>query len=241
MPLLIGGATTSRIHTALQGHAGVHERVRSCTSPMRQPRGGRDLQAAVGRHRSARRLHDCARRRVHPRGRGARAGRGRAQPTRHRRCRAATPATSRSTRAPSWRRRSPACAAFDDVDVADLVPYFDWTPFFHAWGLRGRYPSILTDAELGEAAQPLYDDARRMLDRIVAERWFEPKAVVGFWQAHRGDGDAADDIVLPDRGPTPPRAPPAAASGATTSRTCRSPTSSRRPPPASPTTSERSP
>ncbi len=82
---------------------------------------------------------------------------------------------------------------FDGIDVADLVPYIDWTPFFHAWGLRGRHPAILTDPELGGAAGPLFDDGRRLLEQIVDERWFVPKAVVGFWPAHR-DGD---DIVLP--------------------------------------------
>ena len=81
---------------------------------------------------------------------------------------------------------------FDEIDVADLVEYIDWTPFFHVWGLRGRYPAILDDGVLGEAARPLFDDARAMLDRIVAEQWFRPKAVVGFWPAH-SDGD---DIVL---------------------------------------------
>ncbi len=85
---------------------------------------------------------------------------------------------------------------FDEIELADLVPYIDWTPFFHTWGLRGRYPTILTDAEFGAAARPLFDDAQRMLERIVAERWFVPKAVVGFWQAER-DGD---DIVLPREG-----------------------------------------
>ncbi len=85
---------------------------------------------------------------------------------------------------------------FDGIDVGELVDYIDWTPFFHAWGLRGRYPDILTDDELGAAAAPLYDDARRMLDRIVAEQWFAPKAAVGFWPARR-DGD---DIILPEHG-----------------------------------------
>ncbi|HRE02956.1 MAG TPA: vitamin B12 dependent-methionine synthase activation domain-containing protein, partial [Ilumatobacteraceae bacterium] len=54
------------------------------------------------------------------------------------------------------------------ADLATLAEYIDWTPFFHAWGLRGRFPAILDDAELGEAARPLWDDARQMLDRIVA-------------------------------------------------------------------------
>jgi 5-methyltetrahydrofolate--homocysteine methyltransferase len=85
---------------------------------------------------------------------------------------------------------------FAEIDVGEIAPYIDWTPFFHVWGLRGRYPAILDDGLLGEAARPLYDDARRMLDRIVAEGWFAPKAVAGFWPAHR-DGD---DIVLASDG-----------------------------------------
>jgi 5-methyltetrahydrofolate--homocysteine methyltransferase len=88
----------------------------------------------------------------------------------------------------------------DSIDVGELVPYFDWTPFFHAWGLRGRYPAILDDPTLGEAARPLFHDAQRMLERIVAEQWFAPKAAVGFWPAHRGTGDHVDDIVLPEHG-----------------------------------------
>ena len=89
---------------------------------------------------------------------------------------------------------------FDEIDVAELVPYIDWSPFFAAWGLRGRFPAILDDSELGGAAKPLWEDAQAMLDRIVAEQWFDPKAVVGFWPAQRGDGDSIDDIVLTNHG-----------------------------------------
>ena len=64
------------------------------------------------------------------------------------------------------------------------------------WGLRGRYPAILEDDVLGDAARPLFEDAQRMLERIVAEQWFAPKAAVGFWPAHR-DGD---DLVLASNG-----------------------------------------
>jgi 5-methyltetrahydrofolate--homocysteine methyltransferase len=85
---------------------------------------------------------------------------------------------------------------FDALDVGEVAPYIDWTPFFHVWGLRGRYPAILEDGVLGDAARPLFDDAQRMLDRIVAEQWFLPRAAVGFWPAHR-DGD---DIVLASDG-----------------------------------------
>ena len=81
---------------------------------------------------------------------------------------------------------------FDDYDVAELVPYIDWTPFFRTWGIRSKFPEVLTDPEFADAATPLYDDALAMLDRIVAERWFRPKAVVGFWPAHA----VGDDIVV---------------------------------------------
>ena len=92
---------------------------------------------------------------------------------------------------------------FDDYDVAELVPYIDWTPFFRTWGIRSRFPEVLTDPEFADAAKPLYDDALAMLDKIVAEHWFRPKAVVGFWPAH-GDGD--DIVVYADESRTGERA-----------------------------------
>ena len=92
---------------------------------------------------------------------------------------------------------------FDDYDVAELVPYIDWTPFFRTWGIRGKFPEVLTDPEFAEAAKPLYDDALAMLDKIVAEHWFRPKAVVGFWPAH-ADGD--DIVVYADDARTAERA-----------------------------------
>jgi 5-methyltetrahydrofolate--homocysteine methyltransferase len=81
---------------------------------------------------------------------------------------------------------------FASYDVAELIPYIDWTPFFSTWEFKGRFPALLDDPERGEAAKALYDDARGMLDRIVAERWFTPKAVIGFWPANA----IGDDIAL---------------------------------------------
>ena len=92
---------------------------------------------------------------------------------------------------------------FDDYDVAELVPYIDWTPFFRTWGIRSKFPEVLTDPEFAEAAKPLYDDAIAMLDQIVSEHWFRPKAVVGFWPAH-ADGD--DVVVYADDTRTTERA-----------------------------------
>jgi 5-methyltetrahydrofolate--homocysteine methyltransferase len=82
--------------------------------------------------------------------------------------------------------------SFDEYDLAELVDYIDWTPFFQTWELAGRFPAILDDAKVGEAARSLYDDARKMLDRIVKEKWFTARAVIGFWPA----GAEGDDIVL---------------------------------------------
>jgi 5-methyltetrahydrofolate--homocysteine methyltransferase len=82
--------------------------------------------------------------------------------------------------------------AFASYDVAELVPYIDWTPFFQTWEFKGRYPALLDDPERGEAARVLWDDAQAMLKRIVEERWFTPKAVIGFWPAN----SEGDDIAL---------------------------------------------
>jgi len=82
--------------------------------------------------------------------------------------------------------------AFASYDVAELIPYIDWTPFFQTWDLSGRFPAILEHPEQGAAARQLYEDAQAMLRKIVEERWFTPKAVIGFWPANA----EGDDIRL---------------------------------------------
>jgi len=82
--------------------------------------------------------------------------------------------------------------AFAGYDLGELARHIDWTPFFSAWELVGRFPAILEDEVVGEAARDLYADAVKMLDQIVAERWFEARGVVGLWPAN-ADGD---DIVV---------------------------------------------
>jgi 5-methyltetrahydrofolate--homocysteine methyltransferase len=81
---------------------------------------------------------------------------------------------------------------FEDFDLADLVSAIDWTPFFQTWELKGRYPAILDDEKYGEAARTLFKDAQVMLQRIVGEKWLTAKAVVGFWPANA----VGDDIAL---------------------------------------------
>lgn len=79
-----------------------------------------------------------------------------------------------------------------DFPLADLVEYIDWSPFFHTYELRGHYPAILQDPVVGEAATEAYNDARRMLDTIIKERWLKANGVFGFWRAN----SVGDDIVL---------------------------------------------
>jgi 5-methyltetrahydrofolate--homocysteine methyltransferase len=81
---------------------------------------------------------------------------------------------------------------FRTYEAADLVPYIDWTPFFQTWDMKGRFPAILEDEAQGESARQLYEDAQGMLRQIVEERWFNPKAVIGFWPAN----SVGDDIRL---------------------------------------------
>ncbi len=81
---------------------------------------------------------------------------------------------------------------FETYDLAELARYIDWTPFFQTWELKGRYPAILEDEKQGEAARQLFADAQAMLKKIIAENWFRPRAVIGFWPANA----VGDDIRL---------------------------------------------
>ncbi|EGF92800.1 methionine synthase [Asticcacaulis biprosthecium C19] len=78
---------------------------------------------------------------------------------------------------------------FSPYDLADLRDHIDWTPFFATWELAGKFPYILDDEIVGHAALPLYQDALKMLDQIIDEKWFEARGVVGFWPANAVDDD----------------------------------------------------
>jgi 5-methyltetrahydrofolate--homocysteine methyltransferase len=82
--------------------------------------------------------------------------------------------------------------AYQDYDLGQLAKYIDWTPFFRTWELIGQYPSILQDDKVGEAARGLFKDAQAMLQKIVDEKWLTARAVVGFWPAN----SEGDDIVI---------------------------------------------
>src|SRR5207248_11237182 len=101
-----------------------------------------------------------------------------------------------------WAAAPPATPAFlgrrvlTDVPLEELVPYIDWTFFFAAWELKGRFPAILDHPQYGGAARELYDAARALLDRIVAEKRLRASAVYGFWPAV---SEGADISVYRDR------------------------------------------
>ena len=82
--------------------------------------------------------------------------------------------------------------AFEDYPLSELVPYIDWTPFFQTWELVGRYPAILKDNKVGAEAQKLFNDAQEMLKRMVSEKWVRASGIIGFWPANA----AGDDITL---------------------------------------------
>ena len=79
--------------------------------------------------------------------------------------------------------RQPGVTVLDNYDLAELVSYIDWGPFFNAWELAGRYPAILDDEIVGPQARELFADAKAMLDKIVSEKWLTARGVIGFWQA----------------------------------------------------------
>jgi 5-methyltetrahydrofolate--homocysteine methyltransferase len=80
----------------------------------------------------------------------------------------------------------------DDIPISELIDVIDWTPFFATWELNGKYPAILADPKVGEAARSLFADAQEMLRRIAVERWFRASAVVGLWPAN----SEGDDILV---------------------------------------------
>jgi 5-methyltetrahydrofolate--homocysteine methyltransferase len=86
----------------------------------------------------------------------------------------------------------PGLHHFGDWPLPDLRASIDWTPFFRAWELAGNYPQILDDPVVGESATSLFKDAEAMLERLIAERWVTPKATVGLWRCKR----EADDVLV---------------------------------------------
>jgi 5-methyltetrahydrofolate--homocysteine methyltransferase len=88
--------------------------------------------------------------------------------------------------------RSLGVTTLRDFPIRELVPFIDWSPFFSTWELTGKYPAILDDDKYGAAARALFEDAQAMMARIIGEKWFDARAVAGFWPANA----AGDDILV---------------------------------------------
>ena len=81
---------------------------------------------------------------------------------------------------------------FDDIELKTIIPFIDWTPFFQSWELHGKFPQLLDDPLIGAQAKTLFDDAQQMLNQILSQKWLQAKAVIGFWAAN----SVEDDIHL---------------------------------------------
>jgi 5-methyltetrahydrofolate--homocysteine methyltransferase len=188
IPLLIGGATTSRVHTAVKISPNYRRSQAVYVT---------DASRAVGVASSLlnRDSRDNYIETVRAEYRRVADAHARSEADKRR----LSLASARQNRwSCDWNSYEPVKPSFTGTrtfrtyDVADIIDYIDWTPFFQTWELKGRFPAILDDPKQGAAARQLYEDAQRMLERIVKERWFNPKAVIGFWPAN----SVGDDVVL---------------------------------------------
>jgi 5-methyltetrahydrofolate--homocysteine methyltransferase len=190
LPLLIGGATTSRQHTAVKiapeygDHPVIHvldaSKAVDVVARLVDPRQRPDLDAANRADQERLRVqHSSLKRRpILP-----------------------WPEAAQKRLRLDWTPTSIAVPSFTgakvvDIDLETIVPYIDWTFFFAAWELKGRFPAVLDHPQHGRAARELFDNARALLDRIVSTRLMAARAVLGFWPAN-SDGD---DLILYDDG-----------------------------------------
>jgi 5-methyltetrahydrofolate--homocysteine methyltransferase len=183
-PLLIGGATTSPTHTSVRIDPAYEGPVVYVKDASRAVGVVQKLISAD--HRPAFVAHiddEHARRRVQhqrPRSKGPQLSLAEAREHRF-------DGGWKDYRPPA--PAQPGIHVFDDYPLDELVDYIDWMPFFNAWEFSGRFPAILDDPQRGAAARSLYEDARRMLDDVVAERWLEARSVVGLFPAASLDED----------------------------------------------------
>ena len=187
VPLLIGGATTSPAHTAVKIDPEYQGPVAWVKDASRAVGVCQSLVGAEGRAEATRRLkaEHAAKRELH-RGRRPRAPSLSLPDARENRWRCDWSA---------YRPPVPRLAdvrTFEDIPLEELVRYIDWMPFFNAWEFAGRFPDVLTDPVVGEAASNLYADARRMLKEMITGRWVRARATIGFFPAN----SAGDDIEV---------------------------------------------
>jgi len=189
IPLLIGGATTSRVHTAVKIHPNYRRGqtvyvtdasravgvVSSLLSPATRTNTVNEVRAEYARIAAAHARGEENKQRL---------------PLADARLNALHLNWSGSYRPPVPHRFG--AQQLTDVPLAELIDFIDWTPFFATWELSGKYPAILSDPQVGEAARALFADAQAMLRQIADERWFKARAVLGLWPAN----SEGDDILV---------------------------------------------
>ncbi|HAT35692.1 MAG TPA: methionine synthase, partial [Rhodospirillaceae bacterium] len=187
MPLLIGGATTSKVHTAVKiapNYNGptIHVLDASRSVAVATSLTSDTLREAYVAEAAAENQST----------RDGYAGRDRAE----NRC---SLEEARANAAPvAWDAEAPSAPsflglkAFEEYELGELSRFIDWTPFFRTWELSGTYPAILEDDVVGEAARSLFSDAKAMLERIVDEGWLSARGVIGFFPAN----SAGDDVIV---------------------------------------------
>ena len=188
LPLLIGGATTSRVHTAVKISPNYHRsQAIYVTDASRAVGVVSGLMSPEERPKAIAKVRDEYMRMAESYARG--------QAEKHR----TAIADARANRSKiGWASYTPprpsflGTRSFKAYDLAELARYIDWTPFFQAWELKGAFPRILEDDKYGEAARPLFDDATAMLKQLIAEKWLTANGVVGFWPAN----SVGDDIEV---------------------------------------------
>jgi 5-methyltetrahydrofolate--homocysteine methyltransferase len=187
VPLLIGGATTSPAHTSVKIAPQYREPVVYVKDASRAVGVCQSLVTPTAKSAFAAKIAE-----EHERRREQHAGKTVKQPE------ANLSAARSNRRRIDWQAYRPVAPlrpgvqVFEDYPLADLLDYIDWMPFFNAWEFAGKFPDILTDPIVGEAASNLYADARRMLKQIIAGNWLSVRAVLGFFPAN----SVGDDIEV---------------------------------------------
>ncbi len=187
MPLLIGGATTSKVHTALRIAPAYDGPVVHVLDASRAVGVASTLVSDTIRDDFVQKTAD-----EYEAVRVARANKGQNDLLPLAKARA-NPFAADMTLKPGAPLK-PGVHVFRDWDLKDLRELIDWTPFFRAWELAGNYPAILTDAVVGESATSLFADAQAMLDKIIDEKWLTARGVAGLWPCARWEDDVVIDL-----------------------------------------------
>ncbi len=187
LPLMIGGATTSRVHTAVKINPNYKRGQTVYVTDASRAVGV--AQALMGRDSRKKYVDDT-------RAEYARIATTHARAQEDKKRLSLKDARGNALKL-DWANHAPTAPTFlgsriiDDISIAELIDYIDWTPFFTTWELAGKFPAILDDKIVGAAARPLYDDAQKMLKQIVDKGWFKAAACVGFWPANSSGDDIA--------------------------------------------------